>query len=142
MHVASLRTLVTASDGFLRALRGPTRYSPREVRLRLQPGGPLEGSRTAAVQAAATQVGSWMRLLPPDAAREHNLGLAATRLPSVIFWFRAGLSAEQIGRRLTPLGESCYGDRAIDAACTLIAALLNSSQGQVCRTIHDSANKR
>jgi hypothetical protein len=58
MHMASLRTLVTASDGFLRALRSPTRYSPREVRLRLQPGGPLEGPRTAAVQVAAAQVGS------------------------------------------------------------------------------------
>jgi hypothetical protein len=69
-----------------------------------------------------------MRLLPTDAAREHNLGLAAGRLPSVVFWYRTGLSAETIGRRLTPLGDSCYGNRAIDAACALIAALLNSSR--------------
>jgi hypothetical protein len=125
MHVVSLHTLVTG--GFLRKLRGPTRYTTREVRLRLQAGG-LGGPRTVAVQAAAAQVGGWMRLLPSDAARERNLGLAAERLPTVVFWFCSGLSAEQIGRRLTPLGESCYGDRAIDAACSLIAALLNSSQ--------------
>jgi hypothetical protein len=94
------------------------------------------------VQVAAAQVGNWMQLLPTDAAREHNLGLAAGRLPSVVFWFRAGLSAEQIGRRLTPLGESCYGDRAINAACALIAALLNSSEGQVRRIRHERVNKR
>src|SRR6516162_1513527 len=129
MHVASLETLVAVSGGFLRALRGAGRYSTREVRLRLQPGKSLEGARTLAVHVAAAQVGSWMRLLPNDAAREHNLGLAAGRLPSVVFWFRAGHSAEQIGRRLTPLGESCYGDRAINAACALIATLLNSSEG-------------
>jgi hypothetical protein len=118
--------LVFVSCGFLRALRGPGRYSSKEVRLRLQARDPLGGPRTAAVQAAAAQVGGWMRLLPSDAGREHNLGLAAGRLPTVVFWFCEGLSPEQIGRRLTPLGESCYGDRAIDAACTLIAALLNS----------------
>jgi hypothetical protein len=124
VHITSLHVLVFVSGGFLRALRGPGRYSSKEVRLRLQTGG-LGGPRTTAVQSAAAQVGGWMGLLPSDASREHNLGLAAARLPSVVFWFREGLSAEQIGRRLTPLGESCYGDRAIDAACSLIAALLN-----------------
>jgi len=126
VHIMSLHALVSVSGGFLRALRGPERYTSQEVRLRLQSGGQLGGPRTAAVQAAAAQVGGWMRLLPSDAGREDRLGLAAGRLPSVVFWFREGLSSEQIGRRLTPLGESCYGDRAIDAACALIAALLNS----------------
>jgi len=77
------------------------------------------------VYAAATDVGAWMRLLPDDADREHRLGRAAAQLPSVVFWLQRGASAEQIGRRLTPLGEQCYGERAIDAACALIADLLN-----------------
>ncbi len=77
------------------------------------------------VHAAAAEIGAWMRLLPNDAYREHRLGLAASRLPSVVFWHRQGLSAEVIGQRLTPFGERCYGDRAIDAACGVIAALLN-----------------
>src|SRR5438552_8917533 len=71
--------------------------------------------RTAAVHAAAAEVGAWMRSLPGDAAREHRLGLAATRLPSVVFWYRQGLSSEEIGRRLTPFGCSSYGDRATTA---------------------------
>jgi len=78
------------------------------------------------VHAAAAEVGPWMRLLPNDAGLEHRLGLAASRLPSVVFWYRQGLSPEEIGRRLTPFGCGCYGDRAIAAACALIATLLNS----------------
>jgi hypothetical protein len=66
-----------------------------------------------------------MRLLPENASRENCLGLAAARLPSVVFWFQRGASAEDIGRRLTPFGEACYGNRAIDAACALIAERLN-----------------
>jgi hypothetical protein len=80
--------------------------------------------RTAAVHAAAAEIGAWMRLLPNDACREHRLGLA-NRLPTVVLWHHQGLSPEDIGRRLTPFGERCYGDRAIDAACEVIAALLN-----------------
>jgi hypothetical protein len=88
--------------------------------------------RTAAVHAAAAEIGAWMRLLPIDATREHRLGLSANRLPSVVLWHSRGLSAEEIGRRITPFGETCYGDRAIDAACTLIAAQLNSGLGWTC----------
>src|SRR5216684_4367162 len=106
-------------------LRQAEPYSPREVRARLVDETSQADPRTAAVHAAAAQVGAWMRLLPGDAAREHRLGLAASRLPSVVFWYRQGLSSEEIGRRLTPFGCRCYGDRAINAACTLIAALLN-----------------
>lgn len=128
MDASSLHSLLALSGSFARALRHRARYSSREVRLRLQPGGPLGGPRTVAVEAAAAEVGAWMRLLPMDATREHRLGLAAGRLPTVVFWYRQGLSAEEIGRRLTPLGESCYGDRAINAACALIAALLNGDR--------------
>jgi hypothetical protein len=67
-----------------------------------------------------------MRLLPSDATREHRLGKVVSRLPSVVVWYAHGLSSEEIGRRLTPFGQQYSGDRAIDAACTAIAALLNS----------------
>jgi hypothetical protein len=69
-----------------------------------------------------------MGLLSNDATREHRLGRVAHQLPSVVFWHGRGLSAEEIGRCLTPFGEQCYGNRAIDAACTAIAALLNSGR--------------
>jgi len=78
-----------------------------------------------AVHAAAAEVGAWTHLLPSTARSENQLGLAASRLPAVVFWYRQGLSSYEIGRRLTPFGEASYGDRAIDAACALIARLLN-----------------
>ena len=126
MRASAHQALLTLSGSLFRALRHPEPYSPREVRARLLDEMSQADPRTAAVYAAAAEVGAWMSLLPGDAAREHRLGLAATRLPSVVFWYRQGLSSEAIGRRLTPFGCSCYGDRAINAACTLIAALLNS----------------
>ena len=104
-------------------------YSPQEVRARLHDHNSRGDPRTAAVHAAAAEASAWMGLLPSDASREHRLGLAANRLPSVVFWYRQGVAPENIGRRLTPFGCRCYGDRAIDAACTLIAALLNTRRG-------------
>ena len=126
MDPSSLRSLLLHSCDFARTLRPPPRFSCEEVRLHLQPGSSSDDPRTSAVEAAAAEVGAWMRLLPEDASREDRLGRAAGRLPSVVFWYREGLSAEDIGRRLVPFGERCYGDRAIDAACGLIAALINS----------------
>ena len=104
-------------------------YSPQEVRARLHDDNWRGDTRTAAVHAAAAEASAWMGLLPSDSSREHRLGLAANRLPSVVFWYRQGVAPEDIGRRLTPFGCRCYGDRAIDAACTLIAALLNKRLG-------------
>jgi hypothetical protein len=83
-------------------------------------------ARTAAVHAAAAQAGAWMRLLPSEAPREHCLGRVAGRLPSVVFWYTHGLPSEEIGRRLSPFAHQYSGERAIDAACAAIAALLNS----------------
>jgi hypothetical protein len=112
----------------LRGLRAHARhaaYSPTEVRQRLRLD-PADGNpRTQAVHAAAADIGAWTQLLPPDANRETRLSLAAARLPSVVFWYRHGLSAEEIGRRLTPFGDATYGERAINAACALIARVLN-----------------
>jgi hypothetical protein len=101
-------------------------YTACEVRLQLQAAfDSVDEHRRQAVFTAAGDVGGWLRLLPENASREKNLGLAAARLPSVVFWFQHGASAEDIGRRLTPFGEACYGNRAIDAACGLIADRLN-----------------
>jgi hypothetical protein len=127
LNAAALHTRLAASLNFVRTRRIGGSYSPTEVRARLREDGSGSDPRTAAVHAAAAAIGAWMYLLPAEASREHHLGLAAARLPSVVFWYRHGLSAEEIGRRLTPFGCGCYGDRAIDAACALIAAHLNSA---------------
>src|SRR6266540_3217234 len=122
MGVSSLQVLLTLSGGIFRGLRHLEPYSSREVRARLLHDLSEGDPRTAAVHAAAAEIGAWMRLLSNDATREHRLGRAANRLASVVYWHRHGLSPEEIGRRLAPFGEACYGDRAIDGACTLIAA--------------------
>src|SRR6266540_554013 len=122
MRASAQQALLTLSGSLVRALRHSEPYSPQEVRTRLLDEMSHGDPRTAAVHAAAAEVGAWMRLLPGDATREHRLGRAASRLPTVIYWHRHGLSPEEIGRRLAPFGEACYGDRAIDGACTLIAA--------------------
>jgi hypothetical protein len=123
---SSLHALLVLSGSLFRGLRQPVAYSAREVRMRLLEDISRGDPRTATVHAAAAEIGAWMRLLPIDATREHRLGLAANRLPSVVLWHSQGQSAAEIGRRITPFGETCYGDRAIHAACTLITALLNS----------------
>jgi hypothetical protein len=125
---SSRQALLALSDRLARGLRHFEPYSQQEVRARLLDDVLPRDPRTAAVHAAAAESGSWMHLLSNDATREHRLGRAACRLPSVVFWYGNGLSPEEIGRRLTPFGERCYGDRAIDAACTAIAALLNSGR--------------
>lgn len=102
-------------------------YTSAEVRQQLAATVASDDSRSQAVLAAAADVSIWMRLLSANAQREDQLGLAATRLPSALFWLRQGVSAETIGRRLSPFGEACYGNRAIDAACALIAARLNGA---------------
>ena len=128
MRTPSQRALLALSGSLLRTFRRHEPYSADEVRARLRADASSGDTRTASVHAAAAEIGAWMPLLANDARREHRLGHATNRLPSVVFWYGRGISAEDIGRRLTPFGESCYGDRAIDAACSAIAALLNSGR--------------
>jgi hypothetical protein len=97
-------------------------YTSAEVRQRLQVDR-ADDPRTAAVHAAAARVGAWSSLLSPDAAAD--LGRAAYRLPTVVYWYRQGVSAGEIGRRLSPLGGAWDANRALDAATTLIAQALN-----------------
>jgi hypothetical protein len=79
--------------------------------------------RTAAVHAAAARVGIWSSLLSARAAID--LGRAADRLPSVVYWYRQGLSPCDIGRRLSYFGGAWDADRALDTAAQLIAEALN-----------------
>ena len=99
-----------------------TTYSAAEVRQRLQVDR-SDDPRTAAVHAAAAQTGVWSSLLPHRQAVD--LGRAADRLPTVVYWYRQGLTPCDIGRRLSPLGGAWDANRALDAAAGLIAQALN-----------------
>jgi hypothetical protein len=114
MHLFTFTTLLNFAPW--RAIRAD------EVRRALRSDSASD-PRSAAIHAAAAQTGAWCALLSERAARE--LGPAARRLPSVIYWYQHGLSPEAIGRRLTPLGAAWDGERAVDAACRLIARVAN-----------------
>jgi hypothetical protein len=98
-------------------------YTPQEVRLRLQLDTPAH-PRTAAVHAAAAQCAIWSSLLPEKVA--FDLGRSATRLPTVVFWYRQGVPPHEIGRRLSRFGGAWDADRAMAVAAELIARALNS----------------
>ena len=54
-----------------------------------------------------------------------ELGRAATRLPTVVYWYRQGISAHEIGRRLSPFGGTWDAEHALAVAAALIAYVLN-----------------
>jgi hypothetical protein len=97
-------------------------FTQEEVRRRLR-GGDSGCARTAAVRAAAAHTAVWSSLLPDNIAVD--LGAAARKLPSVVFWHTQGISLEDIGRRISPLGGAWDADRALDTASALIAYILN-----------------
>jgi hypothetical protein len=99
-----------------------TSFTQEEVRRRLR-AGDTACVRTAAVHAAAARTAVWSALLPDNIARD--LGAAARKLPSVVFWHSQGISLEDIGRRISPLGGAWDADRALDTASALIAYVLN-----------------
>jgi hypothetical protein len=100
-------------------------YTAAEVRQRLQVDR-SDDPRTAAVHAAAEQTSLWSSLLQRSAA--FDLGRAADRLPTVVYWYRQGVSPCEIGRRLSPLGGAWDANRALEAAATLIAQALNRGE--------------
>ena len=73
-------------------------YSADEVLQLLRWGDPAD-PRAAAVHSAASQTAAWSASLPDTAARD--LGPAATRLPTVIFWYQRGVDFADIRRRLS-----------------------------------------
>jgi hypothetical protein len=97
-------------------------FTAEEVRQRLQVDCPEE-PRTAAVHAAAARTSLWSSRLPKRVS--FDLGRAANRLPTIVCWYRQGVPAHEIGRRLSPFGGAWDADRALDVAATLIADLLN-----------------
>jgi hypothetical protein len=100
-------------------------YTVKEVRQRLQVN--LDGDlRTAAVHTAAAMTGVWSSAVPDRMA--FDLGRSAGRLPSVVFWYRQGLSPCEIGRKLSPFGTQWDAERALDAAASLIAQALNRGE--------------
>ena len=106
----------------LLAARTP-QYTAEEVRERLHIDCLTGDVRTAAVHAAAAMTAIWTSHLPDRMA--FDLGRAANRLPTVVFWYRQGLSVHDIGRRLSPFGTAWDAERALNAAATLIAEALN-----------------
>jgi hypothetical protein len=97
-------------------------YSPEEVRLRLQTDE-LADPRTAAVHAAAARTAMWSGLVSDELAAD--LGPAAKRLPTIVLWYRQGVSPHEIGRRLSPFGGAWDADHALAVAAALIAYILN-----------------
>jgi hypothetical protein len=102
-------------------------FTPEEVRLRLQLDSAAD-PRTAAVHAAAAQCGIWSSLLPEKVA--FDLGRSASRLPTIVYWYRQGIPPHEIGRRLSRFGGAWDADRAMDVAAELIARALNGPQPQ------------
>ena len=79
--------------------------------------------RTLAVHAAAARTSLWSSRLPDKLA--FDLGRTASRLPSVVYWYRQGVSLHDIGRRLSGFGGAWDAERALDVAAALIADALN-----------------
>jgi len=100
-------------------------FSPAEVRQRLLVPR-ADHPRTAAVHAAAALTSVWSSRLPDRLA--FDMGRTATRLPSVVLWFRQGLPAQEIGRRLSTFGGAWDAEHALDVAATLIADTLNHGE--------------
>ena len=98
-------------------------FTAQEVRQRLQVDFATSDERTRHVHAAAAHTAVWSSRLSDRLAFE--LGRAASRLPSVVFWYRQGVSLNEIGRRLSPFGSVWDANRALDTAATLIAQVLN-----------------
>jgi hypothetical protein len=105
-----------------RLLAQRKKYTAEEVLQRLQVDWE-DDERTAAVHAVAAHTSLWCSRLSDRLA--FDLGRAANRLPSVIYWYRQGVSEKEIGQRLSPFGSDWDGNRALEAASALIAQTLN-----------------
>jgi hypothetical protein len=86
-------------------------------------------SRLAAIRACATEPSRWIGRLEDRPADE--LGRLGGLLPKIVFWYAAGLSLEEIGRRVGHFGELSgvwEAERALGAAARCIARQLNHSR--------------
>lgn len=112
---------------FPRLLAPRKSFTPREVRERLRTEQ-LEDPRTIQVHEAASRTGEWAGRLSDRLSFE--LGRAASRLPTIVYWYRHGVPPCEIGRRLSPFGGEWDAERALDVAATLIARYLNRSESR------------
>ena len=105
-------------------LRGQSsRYTAGEVRALLSPQTKGALDRQEAVLTTASVPSSWTDYLRQDDAR--LLGRVTTRLPMIVFLYRAGHSLEEIGRRICLFGGPWIAERALEVATHCIAARLN-----------------
>jgi hypothetical protein len=105
----------------LRLLAWHRTFTPQEVLVRLRQE--LDDPRTAAIHAAAARSGLWSSLLSDKVASD--LGRTSYRLPTIVYWYSQGMSASEIGRRLSPFGGAWDAEHALGVAAKLIAQLLN-----------------
>jgi hypothetical protein len=104
-----------------RLLAAQRNFTPQEVLVRLRQE--LDDPRTAAIHAAAARSGLWSSLLPDKVA--YDLGRTGNRLPTIVYWYSQGMSAAEIGRRLSLFGGAWDAEHALGVAAKLIAQLLN-----------------
>lgn len=106
-------------------------YTEREVLDLLDPNTAPTSPRAKAILACAAQPSEWTDRL--DAETRWRLGRVAERLPSVVYWRRAGLSLEEIGARLSRFGGGWIAAEALEAAARCIADRLNDRTLPVVR---------
>ncbi|HEV7664122.1 MAG TPA: hypothetical protein VGQ62_11350 [Chloroflexota bacterium] len=123
--MASSDTSSTSRFAFLRIARLPQRntFSAAEVRQRLRLDEAAD-PRTKAVHQAAARTAIWSGLLSDKVAAD--LGRAGRCLPSIVFWYRMGVPADEIGQRVSHFGGAWDAERAVTVAAELIAHILNS----------------
>jgi hypothetical protein len=83
--------------------------------------------RAAAIRSCAAQPAQWLDGL--DDGTTEELGRLSGQLPSIVFWYTAGLSLDEIGRRVGHFGELSgvwEAERAASAAARCIARRLNA----------------
>jgi hypothetical protein len=105
------------------------RYTSAEVAMMLNRSecdclGWIEPARQQAILACASQPSEWWDRL--DHGTEWRLGLRLYyRLPTIVSWYLAGHSPDEIGRRISMFGGSASALRALEAAARCIASRLN-----------------
>ncbi len=116
-------------------MRATGRYTRAEVAAILRACGRGCGHATAgassarsdrarAILACATQPSEWMWRL--DGATEWKLGLRLYyRLPTIVAWYLAGQTPEEVAARISMFGGTASALRALDAAARCIANRLN-----------------
>src|SRR3954453_15245075 len=86
--------------------------------------GWIEPARQRTILACATQPSEWWGRL--DHGTEWRLGLRLySPLPTIVAWYLAGQSPEEIGCRISVFGGSASALRALEAAARCIANRLN-----------------